>query len=260
MLHGCTQSAADIAAGTRLNAQADERGFIVLYPEQPGAAHPQRCWHWYDPAHQTRDAGEPGSIAALTIHVAEEYRVDRSRIYVAGISAGAIMAVTVALAYPDVFAAVGSHSGTMYGIATDVASALALMRGEHAGTEAAEENAVRLMGERARLIPLIIVHGDNDLVVRPVNARLLAAQWSEVAARLGLSLELDASERFEANGRWATRTLCTCEGRPVLTLLLVEGLGHAWSGGSSDGTYTDPRGPDAASAIVDFLLVQRLER
>lgn len=259
MLHGCTQSAADVAAGTRLNAVAEERGFLVVYPEQPSSAHPQRCWNWYDAAHQGRDRGEPAVIAALTRRIADEHRVDHSRMYVAGISAGAIMAVTVALTYPDLYAAAASHSGTLFGAATDVAGALSLMRGESPDLPAAEKRAYDAMGSRARLIPLMIIHGDSDLVVRPVNAQHLAAQWTALASQMRVRLESGNSERREENGRWISRRTHVRNGSPVLRTLLVEGLGHAWSGGSTEGTYTDPRGPDVTREMVDFLLEHRLE-
>jgi poly(hydroxyalkanoate) depolymerase family esterase len=216
MLHGCTQTAADVSRGTRLDAHAEAEGMLVLYPEQPQTANPQRCWNWFLPAHQIRDGGEPELLAGLIAEVIRSHDADTERVYVAGISAGAAMAVILAATYPELFAAAASHSGVAFGAARDMGSALAVMSGG-APVEAEAVGAAR--------VPLMVIHGEADPVVSVANAELLASQWR----RAGGQVEL----------------------------LTIAGLGHAWSGGSHDGSFTDPSGPDASGAIVRFLLRHR---
>ena len=218
VLHGCTQTADDVARGTRFNAMAEAEGLLVLYPEQPAAANPQRCWNWYDAAHQARDAGEPAILAAMVREVMAAHGVDARRVYVAGISAGGAMALTLAATHPELFAAAAVHSAVPYAAATNVGEALAAMR---QGGTARPEAVIAAMGERRRSVPLLVIHGAADVVVSPRNAEAIAAQWRELA-------------------------------KP-LELRMVEGLGHAWSGGSAEGTYTDPSAPSASEWILSFL-------
>lgn len=259
MLHGCTQTAADIATGSRMNEVAEDLGFLVLYPEQPDRYQIQRCWRWYDPEHRDRDSGEPAAIAAMTRQVAELYGADPYRVYVAGISAGALMALSAALAYPDLYAAVGVHSGGAYGVANDVGGALALMRNGAPGAVAAADAAWRAMGEHARLLPLIVLHGEADAVVQPRNADDLLAQWNALAARNGSGPLTAEEDSLEENGRQVRRVRYragagSAVGAVVIERWMIAGLGHAWSGGSPEGSYSDPEGPDAARVIVRFLL------
>jgi poly(hydroxyalkanoate) depolymerase family esterase len=238
MLHGCTQDPDDFARGTRFNEAAAGAGVIVAYPEQTAALHPQRCWTWYDPAHQAR-GGEPSLVAGIAREVMAARRVDPSRVYVAGVSAGAAMAVNTAAAYPELFAAAGAHSGIPYRAATTVSQALVAMQRSTPAPDSA-------LGTSA--VPLIVFHGAADPVVRPENGRQLAAQW----ARAG-GLEDFQRHTVDAGGLRATRDVYG----PALELWMVDGLAHAWSGGSSTGTYTDPRGPDATREMLRFFLVHR---
>ena len=254
MLHGCTQTAADFARGTRMNALAETAGALVLYPEQPATANPQRCWNWYDPAHQGRDAGEPAILAAMTREVAAAHGADPRRIYVAGVSAGGAMALALAANFPTLYAAAGVHSAVPYAAARDVGGAVAAMRAGGAGDPAA---VTRAMGAARRTVPLVVFHGTADAVVSPANGRAIATQWSGAAGLAPLAEEAPFSSRAESARDYSV--LHYGEGRPApVQLWLIEGLGHAWSGGSPDGTYTDPRGPDASRELLDFLLAHRL--
>lgn len=248
MLHGCTQTPEDFAAGTGMNALAERDGLYVVYPGQSRLANGQRCWNWFEPRDQGREAGESAIIADLTRTLVEEHGLDPARVYIAGLSAGGAAAANVARAYPDLYAAVGVHSGLAAGCAWDITSALMAMRSGAAGTEisgSARSEAVR--------VPTIVFHGDEDGTVSARNADLVLAQ-------AGAS-ELDAApERFAGEGHPYTRTRYRDRsGRVLVEDWRVRGAGHAWSGGSPRGSYTDARGPDASRAMLDFFSRHRLQ-
>jgi poly(hydroxyalkanoate) depolymerase family esterase len=229
MLHGCTQDPEDFARGTRMNEVAGAKGFLVLYPEQPATANPLKCWNWFAAAHQKRGEGEPAIIAAMIRKVAEEQKIDPARIYIAGISAGGAMTAIMGATYPEMFAAMGVHSGIAYGMVTEVGSAVAAMRTPKADTVALGQLVVNAMAERRKVMPLQIFHGRVDPSVNVENANLLAAQWRAV------------------------------NGGKHVHVQIVDGLAHAWSGGSKEGTYADDKGPDASKAFVDFFLHVEME-
>ena len=241
MLHGCTQSPDDFAAGTRMNALADAHGFLVAYPAQAARANGSKCWNWFRGEDQQHGRGEPSLIAGIARQVAADHRVDPRRIFVAGLSAGAAMAVILGETYPDVFAAVGAHSGLPYGAADDVASAFAAMQGR--------TNQVAA-GSSTTPVPTIVFHGDRDRTVAPGNGRAIVA-----AAIAGLHAR--AVQGASSGGQAYTREVfADASGRPRVEHWTVHGAGHAWSGGSAQGSYTDPAGPDASAEMVRFFLQQ----
>jgi poly(hydroxyalkanoate) depolymerase family esterase len=238
MLHGCTQSPDDFAAGTRMNALAEARTFLVAYPGQTRAANMQKCWNWFQPDDQARDGGEPALIAGITREVMAGYAVDPARVYAAGLSAGGAAAAIMGQTYPDLFAAIGVHSGLACGAARDMSSAMAAMRAGSAGRDAAA----------AHIIPTIIFHGSADHTVNARNAGQVAAQ-----AAAGGALAATEEAGQSTGGHAYTRTLYAGpDGVAVIEQWLVQGGGHAWFGGSALGSYTDPMGPDASAEMLRF--------
>ncbi len=247
LLHGCTQDADDIARGTRAEAFAERAGMLVLTPQQPVSAHPQKCWNWYAPAHQSRDSGEVGLLASLVQEVVQSHGVNASRVHVAGMSAGGAMAQLLATAYPERFASVTVASGVPVGAASTVPDALRAMREGPAQGDVSAQAVLSRMGERARAIPLLVLHGATDAVVSPKNADALALQWQQVLSRLGVQLESGSGEE---RGLQSWRD---SEGELWLRTWRIPAVGHAWSGGDPAGTYVDPQGPDATAALFEFL-------
>jgi poly(hydroxyalkanoate) depolymerase family esterase len=241
MLHGCTQSPNDFAAGTRMNFIAEEQTCLVVYPEQRNDANPSKCWNWFRGADQRRDEGEPSLIAGITRKVMQNYSVDPKRIYVAGLSAGGAAAAIMGATYPDLYAAVGIHSGLAHGAATDLPSALAAMR------RGGSAHSPRVTG--GQTVPAIIFHGDRDTTVHPDNAAQAAAQV------IGARRVQQAVHRGQIpGGHGYTRTVYADGECEIVESWIVHGAGHAWSGGSSAGSFTDAEGPDAAKEMLRFFL------
>lgn len=262
MLHGCDQDAADFAVGTRMNELAEECHGIVLYPEQCRLVNPFGCWNWHDAKHQSADHGEPSLIAGMTRQVMAQHKVDPARVYVAGMSAGGAMAVILGQEYPDLYAAVGVHSGIPSGVASDLLSALSAM---NEGPPAAELAPASERNRNRRAVPTIVFHGDKDSKVHPSNGNAVHTQARRPTRRATASTKSTPNGSSEmhilegAHGRAFTRTSETRDGVPEAELWMVHGAGHAWIGGSPDGTYTDTVGPDASREMMRFFLQQRLD-
>ncbi len=256
MLHGCTQSPDDFARGTRMNQLAEEEGYCVAYPAQSARDNPTKCWNWFRPADQCRDRGEPAIIAELTRHLVRAHRLDPARVYVAGLSAGAAMAIILARTYPDIYAAVGVHSGLPYGSAHDVPSAFAAMKQGSGIPVADTDPAPRALGAT---VPTIVFHGDRDNVVGAHNGEIVIAQSMaslDDSARNAESYGADHKqvERGIVPGGYSyTRTMLQDpQGLVVAEQWLVHGAGHAWFGGNPSGSYTDPKGPNASAEMLRF--------
>src|SRR3984893_17935162 len=251
MLHGCTQSPDDFAAGTRMNALAEERTCLVAYPAQAASADASTCWRWFNPGHQQRGQGEPSLIAGITRQVMRDYSVDSRRVYVAGLSAGAAAAVIMGITYPDLYAAIGAHSGLACGAASDVRSAFAVMRqGEVAAPR--RSGSTPGNGEYRRIVPTIVFHGDQDKTVHPRNSDQIIAQ---ARANMTANLQTRVQHGRIPGGHAYSRTLhADASGQTVLEQWVIHGAGHGWSGGSPAGSHTDPRGPDATQEMLRFFL------
>jgi poly(hydroxyalkanoate) depolymerase family esterase len=246
MLHGCTQTPDDFAAGTGMNGVAEADRFLVAYPAQAPSANPNKCWNWFQAAHQQRESGEPALIAGITRQVMAEYHTDPGRVYVAGLSAGGAMAAILGAIYPDLYAAVGVHSGLAAGSAQDLPSAFQAMQQGGPGGQT----------PLGRPAPLILFHGDGDSTVHPCNADHLVEQWAAAAGSetSGATPPPGTVKQGQiAGGRaYTCETYRNTHGQAVVERWTIHGAGHAWSGGSRNGSYTDPAGPDASREFVRF--------
>ncbi|MEJ7758771.1 MAG: PHB depolymerase family esterase [Gemmatimonadaceae bacterium] len=259
VLHGCTQGADNIARGTRFNAAADVKKIIVAYPEQPASANALRCWNWFEPAHQQRDKGEPASIAAITRQILHDMRIDPARVYIAGVSAGAAMALNVMYTYPELYAALGAHSGIAYGHASSISEGVKAMSTGAGNSQLLGEAAVRAMGDRARPVAAIVFHGRADPVVKVVNgaqvvSQIVAANSITGTRKKGAATAVTPVSHGETSTGYHYDRVVHGKGKSTVEHWTVDELAHAWSGGSPDGTYTDARGPDATAEMIRFFL------
>ena len=264
MLHGCGQSAADFALGTGMNELAEQERCLVLYPEQSSQANWNRCWNWYEQAHHERDLGEPALIAALTRSLIAQYGVDASRVSVAGLSSGGAMAVILGRTYPDLFKAVGCHSGLAHRSATDGLSAMSAMRDGAAAAcmtnpmPSATPSATPFASTR-----VIVFHGDEDRTVHQKNSGDVVRQTIECHLAQGadgarkVAMQAMHEETGEASGRSFTRHTHRDEtGDVIAEHWTIHGSGHAWSGGNAHGSYADASGPDASKEMLRFFAQQ----
>jgi poly(hydroxyalkanoate) depolymerase family esterase len=245
MLHGCTQSPDDFAAGTRMNFMAEEQNCFVVYPEQPSGANQSKCWNWFRTGDQRRGGGEPSMIAGITRQIMRDHAIDPKRVYVAGLSAGGAAAAIMGATYPDLYAAVGVHSGLACGAASDLPSAFAAMR-QGGGSKAIADGKTS--------VPTIVFHGDRDTTVHPKNGDQIIEQSAGVTRPTTKVLRGRVP-----HGHAYTRTVLTDAGGSAISEHWnIDGAGHAWSGGSPAGSYTDPQGPDATREMLRFFLEHSL--
>ncbi|HEY1941901.1 MAG TPA: PHB depolymerase family esterase [Roseiarcus sp.] len=248
MLHGCKQDPNDFAVGTNMNAIAESRGLLVAYPSQARSANASSCWNWFNPADQFRNAGEPSIIAGLTRDIVSAFGLDRRSVFVAGLSAGGAMAAVMGETYPDLFAAVGVHSGLAYGSANDVMSAFAAMRGP---AEISSTERLNVASDERPRVRTIVFHGARDRTVHPANADRIVE-----VARSQLEIE---PHRLDSKGvagarQYTSTAFFDSDGVPVVELWRITGAGHAWSGGNPNGSFADSKGPDASAEMVRFFL------
>ena len=256
MLHGCNQDAEIFATGTRMNLHAEQLGFLVLYPAQSNLANVNKCWNWYKPINQYRNMGEPAVIAGMTQKIINKYKINSEKVYIAGLSAGAAMAYIVGSLYSDIYAAIGVHSGLLYRGINNMFSALAAMKTgsekigniEELQVESDGDNTPQKTDQRGPQ-PLIIFHGDNDSVVHAQNAADLMA-WHQQKNSFKKQHYNESSTPYSH-----TRTTYQNDkGEKLAEQWIIHGAGHAWSGGSAEGNFTDANGPDASREMVRFFM------
>jgi poly(hydroxyalkanoate) depolymerase family esterase len=254
-LHGCTQTADGFRKLTQWDTLAEKKGFAVLFPEQDPSSNNLKCWNFFQAAHMQRDAGEPARIAGLTKSIGQKYAIDPHRIYVSGLSAGGAMASIMGATYPDLFAAIGIGSGCEY------AATAACAGSKSTDPVQAGRSAYQAMGAHARPMPFIAFEGDADTTVPPVNADQLVQQWlvtDDLADDGSVNLSVPAIANATSGGQspggqsYTLRTYVDHSGGPLAEYWIVHGMGHAWSGGASGESYSDPSGPDETAAMYSF--------
>jgi poly(hydroxyalkanoate) depolymerase family esterase len=265
MLHGCTQDPDDFAVGTKMNQLAEEKNFIVLYPEMNAAANINKCWNWFYMYNQQRGSGEPAIIAGMTNWVKENYNIQSNHVFISGLSAGGVMSSIMGAAYPDLFSGVGISAGGMYKAATTVTGGFyAMTYGSPYSPESRGYDAYLEMGSRYKRMPVIVFHGTSDDTVNPVNATQAVQQWAETNDRVddgqnnnSVDTAADTIINGTSNGRNYTKYhYYDEEGNSLIQYWKVSGLEHAWSGGNSNGSYTDPSGPDVSRIMFEFFMSQ----
>jgi poly(hydroxyalkanoate) depolymerase family esterase len=260
MLHGCEQTATQFSQGTRMNQLAEEKGFAVLYPQQSLRGHPNRCWHWYEKS--TQEGGNDVELIVGVIgKVSQKYSVDPTRIYLAGLSAGASMANIIALNHPHLIAAVGLHSGTVFGAGHSRMGALSVMQlGSAQFTGAAIRDAVKRFGAFPKM-PAILIHGQEDKVVRPVNLTQLTQQFrmlNELPDEGQPAAVLKPAKPGNRNRANAYRIQDYYNGRKLLLRACeILQLEHAWSGGDCTLKFNACAGPDATKMMWNFFARHR---
>ncbi len=261
MLHGCTQDASQFATGTKMNALADEKGFLVLYPEQTSSANSNKCWNWFEAAHQSRGSGEPAAIAGMVNLIKNNYSVQGDEVYAAGLSAGAAMSVIMGAAYPDLFSGIGVGAGLEYKAATSMTGAFTAMSSGGPDPVRQGRAAYQAMGSRADTMPVIVFHGTSDYTVAPVNGNQVITQWAVTndLAQNGkedgwIDDQPDQTENLNVPGgkSYTVSHYKAGDSRVWMKKVAVQSMGHAWSGGNVQGSYTDPQGPDASRMMWEF--------
>jgi poly(hydroxyalkanoate) depolymerase family esterase len=266
MLHGCMQKPEDLAAISAMNEIADRNKFLVVYPEQTAEANPLRCWNWFDPKHQASGSGEPALLAAVIKQVQASNSIDANRLFVAGISAGAAMAIVMGVTYPDLFDGVAACAGLEFKAANSAESGFAAMK--QGGPDPKQQGLVafraiteNLRGKSKHRLPVIVFQGDADPYVNPLNAEQVIAQWARTNDYLDDGQDNDSfkaqpartTQGSVAGGHEFTKSIYTDrDGRLLMEKWLVKGLGHAWSGSPTAGPFADPKGPNASFEMWRF--------
>jgi poly(hydroxyalkanoate) depolymerase family esterase len=261
MLHGCTQDPDQFATGTKMNSIAERETFIAVYPDQPSSENQNKCWRWFLSSHQSRGYGDPAHIAGITAKVKKDYSIHNDKVYVTGLSAGAAMSVIMGATYPDVFAAIGVGAGLEYKAATSESSAWNVMLNGGPDPNQQGTTAYHAMGSYKRVVPTIVFHGTSDYTVYPVNGHQVLSQWAQTNDLASDGLDngnIDDTPEETVTGKvpdgrtFTHYTYKDSTGATVLEKYMIDGMGHAWSGGNSAGSYTDPKGPDSSEITWQF--------
>jgi poly(hydroxyalkanoate) depolymerase family esterase len=220
-LHGCTQSAAGYDHGSGWSTLAERHGFALLCPEQQRANNPNTCFTWFHPAHRERARGEAFSIWQMIERMLGDYGIDRSRVFIVGLSAGGAMTTAMLAAYPEVFAGGAIIAGLPYGSASTVQDALHIMaRGASRSPEEWGDFVRSASSHRGPWPKISVWHGSADNIVNPGNAQEIVKQWTNVH---GLATEPNGVERVCGHERRVWRNAA---GVDVIETYIISGLGH----------------------------------
>ena len=263
VLHGCRQSAQDMILLSGFHALAQAQNLAVLYPEtEASAGNPYGCWRWWVPENHVRTGGEPEIIVRMVAEAAAATAVDRDRVYAAGFSSGGAMSAILGALYPDVFAAVGAHSGIPYAAAGDGSCVLDVMSDGASGVESSAAIAYHSRGKVQRPMPLMVIHGEEDEVVAAENATGLIRQFAQLndiaddgdGGNQSVDAKADSSreDRIGDGRPFRINSYYDARGEEIMREVRIAGMGHDWSGGPADAAFSDPRGPDAASLLWSF--------
>lgn len=260
MLHGCTQDAAQFSTGTKMNALSEEKGFLVLYPEQNSSANSNKCWNWFETGHQSRGSGEPSIIAGMVQSIKANYSIQNDQIYAAGLSAGAAMSVILGATYPDVFSGIGVGAGLEYKAATNMIEAFTAMSSGGPNPIEKSRDAYKAMGGNAKPLKVIVFHGTSDYTVNKINGDQVISQWAVTNSLAATKTETWLDDQADTiqnlqvpSGKSYTVYDYKAQDDKVwMRKVNILKMGHAWSGGSSQGSYTDPQGPDASRMMWEF--------
>lgn len=261
MLHGCEQTATQFSQGTRMNQYAEEKGYAVLYPEQSLRAHSHRCWKWYDKTTQN-GGGDVKMIVGMIEKVAAKYPIDKTRIYICGISAGAAMANIVALHHPDLIAAIGLHSGPMFGAGHNPISAYGVM--QHGASNRVDSAIAEILQKFPQFpqMPALLIQGQADKIVRPINQTQLMQQClllnrmtpdcavPVVHKPAGRTGGRNPARAYEIGDFYLRKKL-------LLRVARITQLEHAWSGGDGSLAFNSAAGPDASKMLLRFFARHR---
>ena len=257
LLHGCTQDATDFATGTAMNCVADENGIAVLYPSQTASANANKCWNWFEPAHQRRGIGEPAALSAMTRQVISEHALDPHRVFVAGMSAGGAMAVVLGEQYPELFAAVGIHSGLPSGVASNVMQALSAMKcGSNPVIRERPPSFYRGVANPTSVSvqPTIVFHGARDQTVDAANAQAIINDCLNRTSEIDETITSECHQPVSGTKAVTVTTYRSSTQRVICEYWHLHSAGHRWSGGNPAGTHTDASGPNASAEMVRFFL------
>lgn len=267
MLHGCTQNADDFAIGTQMNELADEKEFIVVYPQQSSNSNMNKCWNWFEPLHQIRGFGEPAIIAGIVKKVQNMHFIQKNKVFIAGLSAGGAMSIVMGVTYPELFAGIGVSAGIEYQAALNVFNAYSVMASKGPSPVKQGRIAYQQMGKRAKPLPLIVFHGNADSTVNVANADQVVHQWI-TTNNLAYNGRIDGwiqdspvktrEEKILFGRDYTTYRYESSKGELAIDKYIINGMGHAWSGGNSAGSYTDPKGPNASRIMWDFFMSQKV--
>jgi poly(hydroxyalkanoate) depolymerase family esterase len=261
LIHGCRQTPEDIAAGTRIARLADQHRFLVLLPRQHPRANSWGCWNWFDKA-TSRGWGETAIVAAQIRAVRRAYRIDKKRVFVAGMSSGGALAAALGIRRPDLVAGVFIHSGIACGAASSPYAAMGVLKnGADTNVLGIARSARDDADPGALPVPLLAIQGGGDDAVAPINAVQLVRQYltfnAHPAANAGPADALPPPDRSAATSTAEGRVVATSEwqvgGRQVARHVLINGLGHAWSGGDDRYPYHDSHLPDATALLANFI-------